>query len=99
MPGSFSGNSTSTTGPTTWTILPLFIVKPDFFPFTFSAELAARNLQEFFRDIALAQFVVFEGQISDQLGSIIRGARHSNHASTLFARFRLQQNPEEVDVQ
>ena len=48
MPGSFSGNSRATTGPTTWTILPLLAFIPDFFFFvSIVVELPRRQSQGF----------------------------------------------------
>src|SRR5438093_1081040 len=61
----------STNGPRTLTIVPMFIFVPvcsDLLPKTaLSIGLSASNLQQFLRDIALSQLVVFKLQILDQI--------------------------------
>ena len=63
------------------------------------AELAAGNFQQLLGDIALAQFVVFEGQVLDQVGGVVRGVLHRHHAGALFAGLGLQQDPVDVNVE
>src|SRR3954453_3660275 len=91
----------STTGPTTWTILPLFIFTPDFVPPSRSivAGLAASNFEEFLGNIALAQLVVFERQVLDQCSGIVRSVRHCHHPGALLACLSFQQSSENENVE
>jgi len=44
----------------------------------------AGNLEDFIGDGRLARFVVFEGQILDELLGIIGGALHGDHAGAML---------------
>src|SRR5438876_5447707 len=99
MPGSVSVNSTSTTGPTTCTILPLFIGSSRFRVGSIVGELAAGNLQEFLGDRALTPSVVFDRQILDQVDGAVRGVLHRHHAGAVLAGLRLQHGPIHVNVE
>src|SRR5436305_14743743 len=108
MPGTSPSNSTSTTGPMTWTILPLLTALPPgafpvigsfIFPCLTERHLAADDFEQFLGDIALAQLVVFERQVLDEILGVIGGVFHGDHAGALFAGLGIQQHLIEVDVQ
>ena len=67
--------------------------------FAIISKLTAGDFQEFLGDIALTQLVVFERQIMDQRGRIVRGARHGHHPGALFAGLGFQQNPVDKNVE
>src|SRR5215469_15482422 len=94
MAGSVSGNSRSTTGPTTWTTLPLLIFTT-LFPSLMSivAELTAGDLQKLLGDVVLARPVILERQMLDESRGIICGVRHGHHPRALFTGLGFQQNP------
>src|ERR1700752_3501183 len=100
MPGRPSGNSTSTTGPTTWTTLPLFIPAPGFegtrSP---SLGLAAGDVEQLLRDVALAQLVVVERQVLDQAVRGVGRVLHRHHARALLAGLGVEQDLADEDVQ
>src|SRR3954469_2346480 len=64
-----------------------------------SPGLTTGDLQQFFRDVALPQLVVFERQLLDQTLSAVGGVLHRHHARALLARLRIQQHVKEVDVE
>src|SRR6478735_5270180 len=90
MGGSASGNSTSTTAPTTCTTLPIFIG---------SLRLAAGDLEQFPGDVALPQLVVFELQRANEVFGAVGRALHRHHARALLARFGVQQRDVDEDVE
>src|SRR5262245_66221484 len=77
MAGRTSGNSTSTTGPDTCTIVPVFM--------GVSLRLAAGDFQQFLRDVALPQPVVLEREVLDQVLRSFRRVLHRHHARALLA--------------
>src|SRR6185295_18159370 len=103
MAGSAPGNSTSTTGPTTWTIMPVFIRSAPRADLQVGLSLRRRSagdLEQLLRDVSLPQLVVFEPQLPDHLGRTVGRPLHRHHPRALFARLRVQQDDvdEHVDV-
>src|SRR5215204_3213278 len=91
MAGRTLENSTSTTGPATCTIVPVFM--------GMSLRLTAGDLQQFFGDVALPQAVVLELQLVDQRLSGLRRVLHRHHAGALFAGLGVQQHEVDEDGQ
>src|SRR6266481_9638692 len=92
--GNASGNSTSTTGPTTCTIFPVLMLPP-----SGSFCLAAGDLQQLLSDVPLPQLVVLEGKVLDHGLRVVGGVLHRHHACALLARFRVQQHNVDEDVE
>src|SRR5262252_1498616 len=79
MEGSFPGsNSTSTTGPITWTILPWLICGSLELRFHRLTEGfgSAHDVQELLRDALLARLVELDGQHIDHLARVLGGRLH-----------------------
>src|SRR6185503_12225330 len=92
--GSEPVNATSTTGPSTCTIVPVFIRMP-----SSSIGLAAGNLQQLLRDGSLAQLVVVQRQVLDHRVRVVGGALHRHHACALFAGLGVEQHGVKEHVQ
>src|SRR5471030_1439619 len=89
----FSANCTSTTGPMTWTILPVFILKRlkgGGVRKLSGAELGGGDLEDFLRDAGLAGLVVLEREVAEQLRRVVLGRLHGNHARAVLGSLRLQ---------
>src|ERR1700682_5743614 len=94
MAGSFPGsNSTSTTGPMTWTILPWLMCGSLELRFDGLAEGfgPADDIQELLRDALLAGFVVLGGQEIDHLARVLGRGFHGGHAGAVLAGRRLHE--------
>src|SRR5512138_2754314 len=87
------GNSTSTTGPMTWVILPLwtFAVAMSSFPELLERLGAAHDLHQLLRDVGLARPVVLESERRDHLLGVLRRRLHRAHAGAVLAGGRLEQ--------
>src|SRR5678816_4082166 len=92
--GSASGNATSTTGPSTCTIVPVFIPVP-----SGSIRLATRNFEQLLCDRPLSQLVVLERQVLDHGRGVVGRALHRHHACALFARLGVEQHGVEQDIE
>src|SRR5215475_5633100 len=99
MAGRPAGNSTSTTGPTTWTTLPLFMFTPGFRRADASVRLAARDLQQLLCDVSLPELVVLERQLLDEVLGAVGRVLHRDHARALLAGLGVQQHLVDVDAQ
>src|SRR4026209_1986849 len=91
MAGRASGNSTSTTGPATCTIVPVFM--------GMSLRLTAGDLQQFLGDVALPQPVVLELQIVNQRLSGLGSVLHRHHTGALLARLGVKQHEVDEDAE
>src|SRR6478736_1484421 len=83
----FSANCTSTTAPMTWTILPWLLMTEKRRGWVFKLvgrEGRGGDLEDFLRDAGLAGLVVFEGEVADQLGRIVLGGLHRDHARAVL---------------
>src|SRR4029453_15054735 len=94
--GSASPNSTSTTVPATCTTLPMFMSSS---LLERSTGLAAGDVEQFRGDASLAPRVVFERQVFDQTLRVVGGVLHRHHPRALLARFRVEENEEQRDIQ
>src|SRR5215510_15909677 len=100
MEGSFPGsNSTSTTGPITWTILPWLICGSLELRFHRLTEGfgSAHDVQELLRDALLARLVELDGQHIDHLARVLGGRLHGRHTGTVLARRRLHERAVHLD--
>src|SRR5215470_11290381 len=100
MEGSFPGsNSTSTTGPITWTILPWLICGSLELRFHRLTEGfgSAHDVQELLRDALLARLVELDGQHIDHLARVLGGRLHGRHAGTVLPRRRLHERAIHLD--
>src|SRR5215468_1155361 len=100
MEGSFPGsNSTSTTGPITWTILPWLICGSLELRFHRLTEGfgSAHDVQELLRDALLTRLVELDGQHIDHLARVLGGRLHGRHAGTVLPRRRLHERAIHLD--
>src|SRR5262249_61625743 len=100
MEGSVPGsNSTSTTGPITWTILPWLICGSLELRFHRLTEGfgAAHDVQELLRDALLTRLVELDGQHIDHLARVLGSGFHSRHAGAIFSRCRLHERAVHLD--
>src|ERR1039458_1094677 len=67
--------------------------------FSTNRHLRGGDLQKFLRDVRLAQLVVFQRQVLDDLLGVVRGVFHRHHACALLAGLRLQQNLVHLEIQ
>src|SRR6266571_581599 len=90
-----AGNSTSTTGPMTWVILPFWrfvAVAMWSFPESLLERLGtAHDLHQLLRDVGLASAVVLEGERRDHLLGVLRGRLHRAHAGPVLGGRRLEE--------
>src|SRR5450631_2712383 len=86
----FSANCTSTTGPMTWTILPVFILGKcgsagvDWKIKLRGRELRGGDLEDFLRDAGLAGLVVFEREVAEEFRGVVLRGLHRDHARTVL---------------
>ena len=59
----------------------------------------AGDFQKFFGDVGLAQLVVFEREIFDELLGVVGRVFHRHHARAVFAGLGFQQNLENLKIQ
>src|SRR5262244_2351706 len=100
MAGSFPGsNSTSTTGPITWTILPwLMCGSLDLRFHGFSEGFGSpHDVQELLRNALLARLVELDGQDVDHLPGVLGGGLHGRHAGAVLPRRRLHERAIHLD--
>src|SRR5260370_38479408 len=104
MAGSFPGsNSTSTTGPMIWTILPWLIDRVPFCTRLLGFDCLAKgfrpadDVQELLGDALLAGLVVLDGQHMDHLARVLAGRFHGRHARPVFAGRRLHERAVNLD--
>src|SRR5580698_5070216 len=83
-----SANWTSTTGPITWTILPVFIGSErgwvSWKVVLGGAERSGCDLEDFLGDGRLAGLVVLEGEVAQQLGRVVLRGLHGDHAGAVL---------------
>src|SRR5215475_11818850 len=94
MAGSLPGsNSTSTTGPMTWTILPWLMRRSSWLRFDGLAKRfrSTDDIQELLRDPLLAGLVVLDGQEVDHVAGVLGRGFHGRHAGAVLARHRLHE--------
>src|SRR3954451_8188372 len=103
MPGSWpAGNSMSTTGPVIWMTRPspagaaivMSVVPPG--SCASASVRAGRDLDHLAGDVGLADLVVRERQVLDQLFGVLCGVLHGDHPARLLARLRLQDRLEQA---
>src|SRR5437763_10125004 len=86
-----AGNSMSTTGPVIWTTLPMPDGVATAMVFDSLTGLGAGgDFDHFSRDVGLANLVVAQGQVVDEVGRVVGRVLHGDHAAGLLARLRLQ---------
>src|SRR3990167_3976564 len=101
MAGSLPGsNSTSTTGPMTWTMVPWLMTGP-FPPSRYASTdwkgfRPADNVQELLRDALLAGLVVLDGQEIDHLAGVLGRGLHGRHARSVLPGHGLHERPEDL---
>src|SRR5512137_1987548 len=96
-----AGNSTSTTGPMTWVIFPLWvwISGMSVFPRDLLERLGAtHDLAQFLGDVGLPRAVVLEGERADHLVRVPGGGLHGGHARAVLAGRRVEQRPPHLHV-
>ena len=59
----------------------------------------AGDFQQFLRDVRLAQFVVFERQVLDELLRVVGRILHRHHARAVLAGLGFQQNLVNLEIQ
>src|SRR6266508_6361682 len=96
-----AGNSMSTTGPVIWITLPIagavVAISWESSSSGVSAPPRARcNLDHLAGDVGLADFVVSERVVLDQLFGILGCVLHRDHATGLFARLGFEDGLEET---
>src|SRR6266478_324628 len=104
MAGSFPGsNSTSTTGPMIWTILPWLIEQVPFCTRLLGFDCLAKrfrpadDIQELLRDALLTGLVVLDGQQMDHLARVFAGRFHGRHPRPVLAGRRLHERSIDLD--
>src|SRR5512145_1991599 len=100
MAGSLPGsNSTSTTGPITWTILPSLI---RWLPSGLGAGAErfrpADDVEQFLRNPLLARLVVADRELPDQLLGVLGGGFHGRHPRPVLPRRGFQQRVVELGL-
>src|ERR1700757_2625819 len=70
--------SASTTGPITWTIVPVFISK------LADCKLRSRDFEELSRYVFLTNLVIMKRQIFDQLFRVVGRVLHRDHPRTML---------------
>src|SRR6478735_8850278 len=104
MPGSWpAGNSMSTTGPVIWMTRPSPAEAAMVMSVGASCVLAAsasvragRDLDHLAGDVRLANLVVREGQVFDELFCVLGRVLHRDHPARLLARLRLEDRLEQA---
>src|SRR5262245_43367795 len=90
----------STTGPVIWMTWPVVAVAPLAMGGSASCALpglrAGRDLDHLAGDVGLADLVVFEGQVLDELFGVLRRVLHRDHLAREEAGCRLQGRLEEA---
>src|SRR5713101_337184 len=106
MAGSFpSANSTSRTGPMTWTTRPTFasairgVLLLVTGPFSFQSRRPGDDLDQFLGDPRLAGAVVVQGQRIDHVSRVLRRRVHRGHARGVLGRRGLEQDLEDDELQ
>src|SRR4051812_48664358 len=81
MPGSLpdSLKSTSTTAPMTWTMVPWLLILLVFGERLAERDLRGGDFENFGGDGGLADLVVFEGQVLDELLGVVGRILHRDH--------------------
>src|SRR5262245_29441511 len=100
MAGSLPGsNSTSTTGPMTWTILPWLMRRSSWLRFDGLAQgfRPADDIQELLGDALLAGLVVLDGQKIDHVARVLGRRLHRGHAGAVFTCDRLHEGAVHLD--
>src|SRR5258708_3466561 len=96
MPGSWpAGNSMSTTGPVIWMTRPIAAVAVAMFvlpPASWASArvCAGRDLDHLAGDVCLADLVVREGQVLDELFGVLGRVLHRDHPARFLACLRLK---------
>src|SRR5262245_37488976 len=100
MAGSLPGsNSTSTTGPITWTILPsLMRMLPSGLGARAEGLRAADDVEQLLRDPLLARLVVADRQETDQLLGVLGGGFHGRHPRPVLSGRGFQQRAVELGL-
>src|SRR4051794_17683136 len=104
MPGSWpAGNSMSTTGPVIWMTLPIApagavsvmsVVPPA--SLASASVRAGRDLDHLAGDVRLADLVVGQGQVLDELFGVLGRVLHRDHPARLLARLGLEDGLEQA---
>src|SRR3954470_11357031 len=103
MPGSWpAGNSMSTTGPVIWMTRPspagasvvMSVVPPA--SCASASVRAGRDLDHLAGDVGLADLVVREGQVVDELFGVLGRVLHRDHPTRLLARLRFEDRLEQA---
>src|SRR5262245_5113295 len=109
MAGSLPGsNSTSTTGPITWTIRPSLTALPSDRTMKVARALrlgahaqrlgTADDVEQLLGDPLLPRLVVADGQGADQVFRVLGRRLHRGHPRPVLARRRLEQRPVDPDL-
>src|SRR4029077_13072739 len=104
MPGSWpAGNSMSTTGPVIWMtrasqsdVAGVMPVRGSCVVAASASVRAGRDLDHLAGDVRLADLVVREGQVLDELFGVLGRVLHGDHPARLLARLRLENRLEQA---
>src|SRR5262245_34759872 len=99
MAGTPLSNSTSTTGPMTWTTRPTFSVAMISSPSAGSLRAGpGDHLDDLLGDGGLAHLVHVEREAVDHLFRVVAGRVHGRHARPVLRRRRLQHRAPDLDL-
>src|SRR3989304_4279495 len=97
--GSWPGsNRTSTTGPITWTMFPLFMIPSPPSGSWLSLERlgAADDLHQLLGDRGLAGAVHLQREPGDHIHGVVGRRIHRRHPGAVLSRHRLEEDPEDL---